>query len=100
MIKNNKAPNPVKCVNNMTLCVRYIPADTANEALGVVRASQSGDNLSRDEAVTAVASCAVQTLVVCRADVLALLLEEARSSQITVTHCGERHNDESGYQKI
>lgn len=84
----------------VTLCVHYVPADTADEALGVVRASQSGDNLSRDEAVTAVTACAVQTLVVCRADVLALLLEEARSSQITVTHCGERHNDKSGYGEI
>lgn len=82
------------------LCARYVPADTADEALGVVRASQSGDNLSRDEAVTAVAACAVQALVVRRADVLTLLLEEARSSQITVTHCGERHNDKSGYYEI
>lgn len=65
------------------------PADTTDKALGVVRASQSGDHLSGDEGVTAVAACAVQTLVVCRANVLALLLEEARSSQITVTHCGE-----------
>lgn len=70
------------------MCV-CVPADTADKALGVVRASQSGDHLSCDEAVTAVAACTVQTLVVCRADVLALLLEEARSSQITVTHCGE-----------
>lgn len=84
----------------VTLRVHYVPADTADEALGVVGASQSGDNLSRDEAVTAVAACAVQTLVVRRADVLALLLEEARSSQITVTHCGERHNDKSGYHEI
>lgn len=61
-------------------------ADTADKALGVVRASQSGDHFSCDEAVTAVAACTVQTLIVCRADVLALLLEEARSSQITVTH--------------
>lgn len=67
-----------------------VPADTADKALGVVRASQSGDYLSRDEAVTAVAARAVQTLVVGRADVLALLLEEAGSGQITVTHCGEK----------
>lgn len=61
-------------------------AETADKALGVVRASQSRDHLSGDEAVTAVAARTVQTLIVCRADVLALLLEETGSSQITVTH--------------
>ena len=72
----------------VSVCV-CLPADTADKALGVVGASQSGDYLSRDEAVAAVAACAVQTLIVCRADVLALLLEETGSRQITVTHCGD-----------
>ena len=86
------------------VCVRAcVPAHAADEALGVVRASQSGDHLSRDKAVTAVAACAVQTLVVRRTDVLALLLEEARPSQVTVTHCrgGEqvRGSQGSGHAK-
>lgn len=73
-------------------------ADTADKALGVVRASQSGDHLSRDEAVAAVAACTVQTLIVRRADVLALLLEEAGSCQITVTHgAGETLHVEVGF---
>ena len=76
------------------ICVPYNgdcpPADTADKALRVVRTSQSRDHLSCDEAVTAVAARAVQTLVVCRTDVLTLLLEEARSCQITITHCGEK----------
>lgn len=66
-----------------------IPADTADKALGVVCASESRDHLSCDEAVTAIAARAIQALVVCRADVVALLLEEARSSQVAVAHCGE-----------
>lgn len=61
-------------------------ADTADKALGVVRPSQCRNHLSCDEDVTAVAACPVKTLVVRRADVFTLLLEEARSSQITVTH--------------
>lgn len=72
-------------------------AHTADKALWVVRASQSGDHLSCDEAVTAVAACTIQALVVGRANVLALLLEEARSRQITVTHCaGETLDVEVG----
>lgn len=67
-------------------CAR-IPADTADKALGVVSASQSGDHFSCYEAVAAVTACTVQTLIVCCTDVLALLLEEARSCQVTVTHC-------------
>lgn len=77
-------------------CVCEVPADAADEALGVVGASQSRDHLPRDEAVAAVAPRAVQTLVVGRADVLALLLEEARPSQVTVAHCGERRQQRSG----
>lgn len=65
-----------------------VPAHAADEALGVVGAPQSRDHLPRDEAVAAVAPRAVQALVVGRADVLALLLEEARPSQVAVAHCG------------
>lgn len=71
------------------------PANAADEALGVVRASKGGDHLSCDEAVAAVTASAVQTLVVCSTDVLALLLEEAGSRQITVTHCGETWGKEN-----
>lgn len=80
------------CTLCVCLCTR-VPADTADKALGVVRASQSRDHLSCDEAVTAVTACTVQALIVGRTNVLALLLEEARSSQITVTHCGERKSE-------
>lgn len=72
-----------------------VPADAADEALGVVGASQRRDNLPRDEAVAAVTPRTIQTLVVGRADVLAFLLEEARPSQVTVTHCGRRQKDRS-----
>lgn len=53
----------------------------------MVRAAQGGDHLSCDKAVTAIAACAVQPLVVSSTNVLTLLLEEAGSCQITVTHC-------------
>lgn len=55
----------------------------------MVCAAKSRDHFSCDKAVTAIAARAVQTLVVCCADVLALLLEEARPCQITAAHCGE-----------
>lgn len=58
------------------LCA-HVPADAADKALGVVSPSQSGDHLPCDEVVATVAPCAIQSLVVCCADVLALLLEEA-----------------------
>lgn len=83
----NTSENIYQCFPNKTLkysimCVflegTYIPANTADKALGVVRASQSRDHFSRDEGVTAVTACTVQTLIVCRTDVFALLLEEAR----------------------
>lgn len=70
----------------MHVCAYEVPANAADETLGVVSASQSRDHLPRDEAVAAVAPRAVQTLVVGGANVLALLLEEARPSQVTVTH--------------
>lgn len=80
---------PQKYTDIILIIAFRIPAHTADKALGVVCASKSRNHLSCDEAVTAITACAVQTLIVCRADVFALLLEEARPSQIAATHCGE-----------
>ena len=53
-----------------------VPAEAADEAAGVVGAAQRRHHLPGDEAVAAVAAGAVQPLVVRRAHVLSLLLEE------------------------
>lgn len=63
-----------------------LPAQTAHEALRVVGAAQSGDDLTRDEVPTAVTAGAIQLLVVLGADVLLVLEEEARLGQAATTH--------------
>ena len=63
-----------------------VPAEAADEAAGVVGAAQGGHHLPGDEAVAAVAAGSVQPLVVGRAHILALLLEEPRAGQVAVAH--------------
>lgn len=70
---------------------RLVPADGADEALGVVGPVQSRHHLPADEFTAAVAFRAVKPLVVLGADVLAGLLEESGTGQVTAAHCKEQH---------
>lgn len=66
-----------------------VPADGADEALGVVCPVQSRHHLPADEFTTAVTFSAIKPLVVLGADVLTTLLEESGTGEVTATHCGK-----------
>lgn len=70
-----------------------LTADATDETLGVVGASEGRHHLSTDEGVAAVTAGPIQALVVCCADVLALLLEEPRPRQVTVTNSAGEASD-------
>lgn len=67
-----------------------VPADAADEAVGVVGPAQGRHHLSGDVLVAAVTLGAVEPLEVLGADVLARVVEEPRVHQVAATHCSIR----------
>lgn len=67
-----------------------LPAQAAHKALGVVGATQGGDDLTGDEVSAAVTAGAIELLVVMGTDVLLVLEEEARLGQAAATHWGSK----------
>ena len=67
-------------------------ADCADETGRMVRLAESSDHLSLYKAPTAIAACAMEPLVVQRAQVVPVLHEETSLSQVAPAHWTHKHN--------
>ena len=65
--------------------LQCLPAQAADEALGVVCAPQGRHHLSTDVALAAVTLRPVEALVILGTNVLPRVVEEARLHQVTAT---------------
>lgn len=95
-----------KCKCRQCVCVCVLLAGGTHEASWMVGLAERGHHLTLDELLAAETACAVETLVVESADVLALPHEEASLSQVTATHCrdmghtGHTHTRQQGSSRV
>lgn len=79
----------VKYKCRQCVCVCVLLANGTHKASWVIGLAERRHHLTLDELLAAETACAVETLVVQSADVLALPHEKASLSQVTTTHCRE-----------